>query len=180
MDLSDLIVEGPLVGGRSGTFVNAGEARHRGFELAASADLGALQLGLTYSYLFEAKFLTDVDEVTRGVRGNRIPYAPEHLIDAHIGYWHPGGFAAEFGINHVSEQFANASNTRIASADGLTGTIPARTIARVAVSYRVPRSRLRLFAAVENVFDKAYIATRVDGLFAGPQRQVVVGIRFGR
>jgi Fe(3+) dicitrate transport protein len=180
MDLSDLIVEGSLVGGRSGTFVNAGEARHRGFELAASADLDRLQLGLTYSYLFEAQFLTDVDEVTRGVRGNRIPYAPEHLVDAHVGYRHPGGFGAEFGINHVSEQFANASNTRIASSDGLTGTIPARTIARASVSYRVPRSRLRLFATVENVFDQAYIASRIDGLFAGPQRQVVVGIRFGR
>lgn len=180
MDLSDLIVEGPLVGGRSGTFVNAGRARHRGIEMAASGKTGRFQFGLSYSYLFEARFLTDVEEATSGVRGNRIPYAPEHLFDAHIGYAHPSGLAAEFGINHVGEQFANASNTRIATADGLSGTIPARSIARVSVNYRVPRSHVQFFAAIENLFDKIYLAGRVDGLFAGPQRQMVVGIRFKR
>lgn len=177
MDLSDLIVEGPLVGGRSGTFVNAGEARHRGFELATTGEIGNFQFGLTYTYLFEAKFLTDVDEVTRGVRGNRIPYAPEHLVDAHIGYRHPVGLAVEFGINHLGEQFANASNTRTATPDGLNGTIPARTIARASVNFRASKSRLQFFATVENFFDNAYIASRVDGLFAGPRRQMLAGVR---
>lgn len=180
MDLSDLIVEGPLVGGRSGTFVNAGQARHRGVELSASTDVGRVRFGLSYSYLFEAKFLSDVDEVTRGVRGNRIPYAPEHLIDVRVGYVHPAGLTAEIGLNHVSEQFANASNTRIPSADGLNGPIPARTIARLALNYRLPGSPIQFFATVENLFDAAYIASRVDGLFAGPRRQLVAGIRFAR
>lgn len=180
MDLSDLIVEGPLVGGRSGTFVNAGKARHRGFELVAGAAIGHIQLGLAYTYLMEAKFLTDVEEVMRGVRGNRVPYTPKQLIDAHIGYHHPDGFEAEFGINHVSEQFANASNTRISSADGLSGMIPARTIVRSTISYRLPASSIQFFATVENLFNNAYLASRVDGIFAGPGRQFVAGVRILR
>ena len=177
MELSELIVEGSLVGGRSGTFVNAGKARHRGLEGTATAAIGPIQLGLTYSYLFEAQFLTDVEEVTRGVKGNRIPYAPKQLIDASIGYRHPRGVDLELGINYVGEQFANASNTRMVSPDGLNGTVPARTIVRTSVNYRLPKSRLQLFATVENFFDNAYIASRVDGLFVGPARQMLVGVR---
>ncbi len=177
MDLSELIVEGSLVGGRSGTFVNAGKARHRGLEGTVSAAIGPFQLGLTYSYLFEAQFLTDVEEVARGVKGNRIPYAPKQFIDASVGYQHPRGIGVELGVNYVGEQFANASNTRMASPDGLNGTIPARTIVRASANYRVPKSRLQLFATVENFFDNAYIASRVDGLFAGPRRQMLVGVR---
>lgn len=180
MNLSDLIVEGPLVGARSGTFVNAGSARHRGFELAARVELGFVDLGLTYSNLFEARFLTDVDEFTRGVRENRIPYAPEHLVDFHVGYRHPSGFGAELGVNYISEQFANASNTRVASADGLIGTVPARTIARLAINHRAPRSRVQLFATIENLFDLAYISSRVDGLFAGPRRVLGLGVRIAQ
>lgn len=177
MDLSELIVEGSLVGGRSGTFVNAGKARHRGLEGTATAAIGPFQLGVTFSYLIEAKFLTDVEEVTRGVKGNRIPYAPKQLIDASIGYRHSRGGGFELGINYVGEQFANASNARVVSPDGLNGTIPARTIVRASANYRVPKSRLQLFATVENLFDNAYIASRVDGLFAGPRRQVLAGVR---
>ncbi len=180
MDLSDLIVEGPLVGARSGTFVNAGAARHRGLEVSATAAINAFQLGLTYTYLFEAKFLTSVAEVTSGVLGNRLPYAAEHLVDAHIGYRHTEGFGIEFGVNHVSEQFANASNTRIATPDGLNGTIPARTVFRASLSFAAPNSQLQFFATAENLLDTSYLASRVDGLFAGPRRQIVAGVRMMR
>lgn len=176
MNLSDLIVDGPLVGGRSGTFVNAGKARHRGIELVASGTQGPVYFGFTYTGLLEAKFLSDTDETIRGVRGNRIPYTPRHQIDAHVGLTSRIGAALELGVSHLSQQFANASNTRIASADGLQGLIPARTIFRMTAQYTIPRTRTRLFASAENLFDQSYIASRIDGLFAGPRRQIVAGV----
>lgn len=56
MLLSDLIVEGQLVGGRSGTFANAGRARHRGIEIEGEWASGPLRFGITYTWLQDARF----------------------------------------------------------------------------------------------------------------------------
>lgn len=178
MRLDDLIVEGPLVGGRSGTFVNAGKALHRGLELSGRIEAGRLRLTGTYTNLYTARFLTDVDESSTGVHGNRVPYAPKKLIDVAVGYEAPNGFGAELGANHVGAQHGNASNTRIASPDGTSGILPPRTIYRLALSFQPPKARFRLFATAENISDQVYISRRVDGLFAGPRRQIVLGISF--
>jgi Fe(3+) dicitrate transport protein len=177
MALSDLIVEGPLVGGRSGSFVNAGSARHRGLELGGRANFGTAYATLAYTWLAEAKFTSSVGETARGVLGNRIPYAPEHLVDINIGAATPFGLSGEIGMNHVSRQFANADNRTTVSPDGQSGPIPARTLARVALRYTPPHSRWHIFTTVENIFDKRFISSRIDGLFAGQRRQWVAGIR---
>jgi len=177
MALSDLIVEGQLVGGRSGTFVNAGRARHRGVEVESDWTHGPIRLGISYTWLQDARFLSDMDETNGGVRGNRIPYSPEHMVDARIGWQAREDFGVELGLNHVSRQFANASNTKIASADGLTGLVPARTLLRLAAHYAPTGKRWRLFATAENLLDTRYISSRIDGLFAGTPLQVVAGIK---
>lgn len=179
LKLDDLIVEGPLVDGRSGTFVNAGRALHRGLEISGKARLGRARISGNYTYLFTAKFLSDVEETVRGVRGNRIPYAPEHLFDLAIGYEFGAGFGFEIGVNHVAEQFANASNSRAASPDGQTGIIPARTLYRLAGHFEPEHGKYRVFVTAENILDTAFIASRVDGLFAGSRRSIVAGITTG-
>lgn len=184
MALSDLIVEGQLVGGRSGTFANAGKARHRGLELDGTWSRRALRLGVSYTWLQDARFLSDVSEATGGVRGNRIPYSPEHIIDLRIGYEVRQRLSLELGLNHVSRQFGNSSNTELASADGLSGSVPARTIVRLGATYalrgpgRGPGREpgWNLFATAENLLDTAYVSSRIDGLFAGNRRQIVFGM----
>ncbi len=177
MVLSDLIVEGQLVGGRSGTFVNAGRARHRGLELEGGWSRGPVRLGITYTWLEEASFLSDVGDGLGGIRGNRIPYSPEHMIDARIGLRVRKGMEVELGANHVSQQFANADNTVLASADGLKGTVPARTILRLAAKHDLRRKGWQIYLAAENILDTAYISSRIDGLFAGTRRQLVFGLK---
>lgn len=177
LELTDLIVEGPLVGGRSGSFVNAGAARHRGLEFDARWSTGIVRARLAYTWLAGAKFLADVDDTARGVRGNRIPYTPEHLLDAGLGIV-TGAIDAELGFNHVSRQFANADNRTIASADGAGGLVPARTLIRATMGYAIPSSGLRLFATVENLGNVRYISSRIDGLFAGEGRRAVLGINY--
>ena len=176
MRLHDLIVEGPLVNGRSGSFVNAGEALHQGVELSGEWMLGPVTLNGAYSYLATARFESDVDLGARGVRGNRVPYAPEHMADVALNVRLGDGLDFEIGVNYLGEQFANASNTRIPSADGLSGLIPARTLWRASLNVDLPLDDSRVFARIENLTNEAYISSRVDGLFAGNPRLASVGL----
>jgi Fe(3+) dicitrate transport protein len=178
MALDDLIVEGPLVGGRSGSFVNAGTARHRGLEISGKAAFGSAHATVAYTWLAEAEFTSDVGDAAVGVRGNRIPYAPEHMVDIGVGATTSFGVSGEIGVNHVSRQFANADNRTTISPDGQSGPIPPRTLARVALRYAPPHLRWHIFATVENVFDRHFISSRTDGLFAGQRRQWIAGIWF--
>ncbi len=177
MRLDDLVVEGALVGGRSGTFVNAGRALHQGLELYSTLETGPFLVFASYTNLATAKFLTDAGDSSANVRGNRLPYAPRTLADLTVRYSILPNLSTELGLNYVGDQFANASNSAIASADGQTGLIPARTLYRVAVDYALPNSAWSVFLSGQNLADTAYISSRVDGLFAGPRRQVVAGIK---
>lgn len=178
MRLDDLIVDGPLVGGRSGSFVNAGSARHRGLEFSGRAQFGPAYATLAYTWLAEARFTSDAGEGTSGILGNRVPYAPDHLIDLAVGAATDFGLSGELGINHVSRQFANADNRTTTSPDGQSGPVPARSLARLALRYAPPRTAWQVFATVENLFDNRYISSRIDGLFAGQRRQWMVGLRW--
>lgn len=177
MRLDDLVVEGALVGGRSGSFVNAGRALHQGLELYSTLERGPFSVFASYTNLVTAKFLTDAGEASANVRGNRLPYAPRTLADLTVRYLVLPTLSTELGVNYVGDQFADARNTLAASADGQKGLIPARTLYRLAVDYSLPNSGWSLFLSGQNLADRAYISSRVDGLFAGPRRQIVAGIK---
>ena len=176
MRLEDLIVDAPPVNGRSGGFINAGEALHQGIEASGEWTIGPLTLHAAYSYLGTARFESDVDLGARGVRGNRIPYAPKHMADAALHIALADGVDVEIGVNYLGEQFANASNTRTPSPDGLSGLIPARTLWRASLNVDVSAGKSRLFGRIENLTDEAYISSRVDGLFAGNPRLASIGL----
>ncbi len=179
IDLEDMIVEGPLVGGRSGSFVNAGEARHRGVEVSAQWRFANdLYLTGNYTGVWTAEFVSDTDELTDGVRGNRIPYAPRHNLDLVLGYKGSGPLSGEIGLNYLGEQFADGANTRAPSADGQRGVIPERTLLRGAVHFRPRAANWRVFVSVQNIMDEQYISSRTDGLFAGARRQATLGLRY--
>jgi Fe(3+) dicitrate transport protein len=176
LELVDLIVGGAQIGRAPGTFVNAGKARHAGVELSGRwAPPRGASASFAYTNLFTASFLSDADETARNVRGNRIPYAPEHHLDAAIGYA-SGPFRFEIGVDWLSEQFADAANTLAPSADGQRGLIPDRTLWRMAAHLEPPDRGWRLFASVQNLFDEPYISARTDGLFAGARRQAMIGV----
>lgn len=178
--LEDLIVEGPLVGGRSGSFVNAGEARHQGFEGQADwrFDSG-VSLAVAYAHQWTAQFRGDVSESARGVSGNRIPYAPERILDVAIGY-ERGAWSGELGLNAISSQFADSRNTVAATADGQAGLIPGRTILRAAVTFAPAATPWRVRVTASNLADEVYLATRTDGAFAGARRQVAAELIWRR
>lgn len=179
IDLEDMIVEGPLVGGRSGSFANAGKARHQGAEVSALWQFtNGFYMKGNYAGVWTAEFVSDADEFTGGVRGNRIPYSPRHNLDLVLGYAGNGPVSGELGLNHLSEQFTDGANTRTPSADGQKGIVPSRTLMRGALHLKPRGASWRAFVSVQNILDTPYISSRTDGIFTGARRQATLGVRY--
>jgi Fe(3+) dicitrate transport protein len=195
MEVEDLVVQ------VSGVFRNAGEARHRGVELGGRVDFGTILdrsdnvfLSFAYTSLFTAEFKNSGEVGGEGedgygtyAAGNRLPYAPKHLLSASLGYEHPTGFTARLGMNYISEQFANSENFRNSTDcpagvtcddDGLFGTVPAVTLFNASLGYAPKGSNASYFLYAENLFDKEYFNSRTNGIQTGRPRQVVGGVRY--
>ncbi|MGF1644395.1 MAG: TonB-dependent receptor family protein [Thiotrichales bacterium] len=167
-----------------GRFFNGGESKQTGIELAGHVDLGAfntsaknLYLAASYTHLFTAEFTRDVPDEDI-VAGNRLPYAPKHLLSLSVGYEHPGGFDARLGVDYVSKQYVDGENTIVESLDGTEGTIPAYSILNASINYRLRSHPLTIFANAYNLADKAYLVSRVDGKVAGRERLLTAGLRY--
>ena len=59
----------------------------------------------------------------------------------------------------------------------MCGNIPAYTIVNATISYRAPGSPLTLFLSAQNLTNKEYLVSRVDGMVAGRPRFVFAGAR---
>lgn len=184
-----------VVGTQNGIFQNAGKAKLAGLELAGRVDFGTIYghannvyLSGSYTNQFMAKFDNtqtvfnleefELDEGASFRKGNRLPYAPRHLLSMSLGYEHVSGFDARIGFDYVSRQHSNNANIRVEDETGKTGMIPSHTLWNATINYRAPGSPVTLFASVHNLFDKQYLVSRVDGKFAGRERQFFGGIRY--
>ena len=188
-----IVVAGPT----SGSFVNGGESQQTGLELAGRIDFGTLfatshniYIAGSYTNLFTAKF-KKTNASADIFKGDRLPYAPKHLASLNLGYQHPVGFDARIGVDYVSEQQEDVSYRagRPEALDydgtglsgqviGVTGKIPSYALINATVNFRPVGSRITYFASAYNLGDREYLASRVDGMVAGRQRQVFAGIRY--
>lgn len=172
----------------AGAFRNGGESQHTGIELAGRVDFGKIYntphnfyISGTYTNLFTAKFKkTSLDDNIHS--GDRLAYAPKHLASLNFGYEHPVGFNARIGVDYVSEQEADVSfregRSNYNLLRGVSGTIPSYALINASVSYRPIGSKATFFVSGHNLGDKDYLASRVDGMVAGRQRQVFGGVRY--
>lgn len=185
-DYENQIVPASLAGGLGATLTNGGETLHQGLEVSARLDTGTLRrsdhnvfLRAAFTALPTARFegprFSSVPGSTAvRVSGNRLPYAPERLLTAAIGYTHPRGLTAQVEAVHVSEQFADDLNSVESSADGQRGLIPSYTIWNLALSYDL--RKITLYAAAKNLTDELYLADRSRGMLPGPPRQLQAGL----
>ncbi len=200
-----------------GRFINGGRSRQAGLELSGRIDSAPLTgsahnfwLQSAWTFVPEAKFLVtsdaafsagdggvigaaceDDDGCFNGngvIAGTRLPYAPRHTLSLTVGYRHPAGIEARFGLDHRSAQepdpFARVLDTRInaascsdAACSGLAGTIPAVTLFNAGLSVTPGAGRFTIFASAFNLFDKRYLASRVDGMALGNPQTIVGGVR---
>lgn len=203
MSISDLVVQAD----GTGLFRNAGRAQHTGIELAGRLNSGELLfdqrnnlfMSVSYTNLFTAKFNQSGTVAGEGEdgygtyeAGNRLPYAPKHMLTLNLSYERPDGWRGRIGVTHLSRQFGNTQNYRGVTPEGYTGDvgdddqlrnglfgeIPALTLANASLSYSPVGEKTTWFATVENLTDKRYFNARTNGLQPGRPRMVFVGVRY--
>jgi len=190
-DFQRQIAVGSIAGGS--TPLATGETRYEGAELLARADIGRLAdsahnpfVELAYTWLpaadQESAFVR-VDNgaaVTGSAAGNRLPYAPEHLLTAALGYNHLAGVDLRLEAVYVGSQYADFANTQSAAANGngQVGAIASYTVWNAALTYELPATGIGVFLTAKNLFDKAYIVDRTRGILPGAPRLVQAGVEY--
>lgn len=191
MDYENQIVPASLAGGVGSTFTNGGKTLHQGVEVSLAFDTATilrrrynLYLRSAYTFLSAAdfsgiRFSSVPGFTTVSVSGNRLPYAPEHLLNASIGYTHSNGIDTFLEAVYVGSQFSEDLN-RInpITSNGQTGLIPSYTIWNATANYKLERLHTTLFVTAKNLFDRLYVADRARGLLPGPPRGVQAGFKF--
>ncbi|MBL8114408.1 MAG: TonB-dependent receptor, partial [Acidobacteria bacterium] len=160
MDYENQVVPASVAGGAGATLTNGGETLHQGLELSARVDVAPL-LGTVHDVYLRGAFTWLPTAEFRGTRtsslpgaggvsvsGNRLPYAPEALLTAALGYAHPAGPYVQVESVHQSAQFGDDLNSRTPSADGQRGLIPSSTTWNASAGVKLARPGLDLFVTV--------------------------------
>jgi Fe(3+) dicitrate transport protein len=181
IDFNNQIVPGDGTAGGP-LLVNGGRTRHQGAEAwirvggGSGVPWGAF-LDLAYTWLPVAEFadqrLSVVDDTTP-IQGNRLPYAPAHLLNVGVGMRTLAGVEVRLQADHVGEHFGDDLNTRVASADGRRGLIPSSTVFTLGAEGTT--GPLRVHLTVRNLLDSTHITDRLNGIMVGMPRTVNVGV----
>lgn len=195
---------GSIAGGS--TPLAVGEGLYQGLEFFGRVDFGEIlqtphniYLQSAYTWVGNAEALSPfrcvpVDGkipsscvnglVPGSAKGNRMPYAPEHMLTATVGYNHPIGLDFRVETVFVSDQFSDFHNAvgqvnpdGTANLSGQFGEIDSYAIVNLATTYRVKPLQTDLFVTVKNLFDEDYIVDRTRGILTGSPRLVQAGFR---
>ncbi|MBU2568873.1 MAG: TonB-dependent receptor [Gammaproteobacteria bacterium] len=180
IDFDNQIVEDITV--PDNRFINVGETVHQGVETGFRLDSNQLfgtdyNYYLTTSYTYLDAYFASTETRAGIVKDNRLPYTPEHLINANVGVETPWGLDIRFGIQSVSQQYVDIENTREEDASGQEGIIPGYTVFNVSANYQVVKN-VNVFMNGYNLSDKKYIASRVDGIHPGQGFQMMGGVKW--
>jgi len=188
-DFDNQIAVGSIAGGS--TPLAEGEALYEGVEVSTWMQREALfgwkwtpYVQLAYTYLptadIESAFVrVDTGAVIPGAEdGNRLPYAPEHLVTTTMGATLPGGFDVHVELVFVDDQYADFANTRdpVAGGNGQIGEIDRYHIWNAALNWHVPQYPVTVFATAKNVADDDYIVDRTRGILTAPPRLLQAGV----
>jgi len=190
MDYENQIVPASLAGGVGSAFTNGGETLHQGIEVTGRVDSGTIlssphnfYLRTAFTYLPIAKFSgTRFSNVsgfsTVSINGNRLPYAPEELLNLSLGYSHSKGVNTFLEGVYVGRQFGDDLNTVNPTANGQRGAIPSYTVWNATFNYRAEALRSTFFVTMKNLFDRTYIVDRSRGILPSSPRLIQAGIKF--
>lgn len=177
LDFQNQLVSQTESGGAGSQQTNAGATLNQGVELGGDLGLGGgFSVGGNYTWLPVAKL--DSVRVIAGVdrNGNRLSYAPEHVLNASLNY-RQGEVQLALAANYVSSQYANLENTEVGTADGKAGLIEGRTVLDLSASYQLNKST-KVYGTVKNLADTKYIASRApEGIFPGAERSLQLGLK---
>lgn len=181
MDFSNQII--PANSNTDFQRTNGGETIHQGLEGGLSVALdGGFDVFGNFTWVPDAEFDGDrfaADGVTVTTPdGNRIPYTPEWIANAGVGYEN-GGLRAQLSANYTGSQFTDVENTTDIAENTsgfFTGKVDSYTTVDFTTRYAVNR-QLEVFGAIKNLTDERYIASLRQGIYVGPERSYEAGIR---
>jgi Fe(3+) dicitrate transport protein len=189
LDFANQIVPASVAGGTGATLTSAGETLHQGVEALLDVslkDAGVFERDDLYfrtavTWLPVAEFKGRRFSAISGfgavsVSGNRVPYAPEWLLSATLGYAFADRFSVQAELQYTGAMFTDDLNTVPVTANGQRGRIESATTVNLTANIDVPESGFGFYASVKNVFDETFIVDRSRGILPGPARQFVVGL----
>jgi Fe(3+) dicitrate transport protein len=188
MDFENQIVPASVAGGSGATLTSAGETLQQGLELAAQASSTAFAewpveaFGrVSYTWLADAEYVGERYSSIPGfsqvrVTGNRLPYAPEHLLVGTVGVRAPFGLEVALEGVYTSAAYTDDLNTVDVVANGQRGRIPGYTVWNLTANYTLSAGcDCTLYATAKNLGDKLYVADMSRGLIPGMPRVVQAG-----
>lgn len=111
--------------------------------------------------------------------GNSLPYAPQHSFNTNLDVEHRSGLGGQIAYAFVGPQFADGANTVPEDVLALVGRIDARSIVDASAHYHHKGTGLTFRLSAKNLLDSTYvIARRPEGIFPGPYRQILLGVRW--
>lgn len=140
-------------------------------ESAWSKKNGSFPIFVSYSYNiseYEDYNITSVSngkEQVTNLKGNRVEYAPKHILRAGISYENNKG-KLTFQTSYCSKVYSDAGNTEKPSANGQAGVIPSYTIFDITGALKLSKS-IQLKFSVNNLTNRMYF-TRRAGSYPGP------------
>ena len=190
MDFENQVIPSSVAANACGaSFCNAGETLSQGVEAGFNLDTAEL-LGTDYSVYWRAAWTWLADAEFRSHRqssvgpdprpdiyGNRLPYAPEHLLTTTLGYARAGA-RIQLEAVYTDEMYGDDRETVTITANGQQGRLPSHTLWNAATDYRFGDSGWTIFATVKNLGDKTYVALYEPRMIPGTPRLVQAGFSY--
>ncbi|MFY4729553.1 TonB-dependent receptor domain-containing protein [Nitrospira sp. BLG_2] len=193
IDFSNQIISQSVAGGVGATLTSAGKTQHRGAEVAAQLDIldavtgrnddEDITLDINYTWVAQADFrgarnssitgaaLLPGEPAIFNTSGNRLPYSPEHLISAGIGYanraFSLGPFNARVETQCISDQFGDDRNTVIPTPNGQRGIVRGWCMLNASVNQHVKKINTTFFFTGKNMLGQDVIMDRTRGIYPG-------------
>ncbi|MEZ6036192.1 MAG: TonB-dependent receptor [Planctomycetota bacterium] len=151
-------------------FVNGGNSRHRGVELALRSDLG--RVGLTGVSLWGSAAYNDSRFTDGAFDGNRFAGAPAWIASWGARYQHAAtGLFCSVDGSYVDAIYTDALNTVVINAAGTNGVRPSYRLWNASAGWRhdvSEQTQLGVLVGGRNVFDEQYGEPRTGrGIFPG-------------
>jgi Fe(3+) dicitrate transport protein len=190
LDFENQIVPASVAGGSGATLTSAGETLQQGLEFAGEVESDAFVewpvdvfARLAYTWIADAEYVGERYSSIPGfttvrVTGNRLPYAPEHLLAGTVGMRTAFGLSVELEGVYTSAAYTDDLNTVEIVANGQRGEIEGYTVWNLAVNYGLTACDCRLFVTAKNLADELYVADMSRGLIPGMPRLVQGGFEF--
>jgi len=192
MDFENQIVPASVAGGSGAALTSAGRTLQQGIELAGNASsTGFVEWSVevfaraAYTWLADAEYVGERYSNVAGfggvkVTGNRLPYAPEHLLSGTVGVRTAFGLEVALEGVYTSASFTDDLNSVDIVANGQRGEMPGYTVWNLTANFALSFCDCTVFATAKNLGDKLYVADMSRGLIPGMPRLVQAGfeVRF--